>query len=106
MIGQSMEKMAESVGQAFKSIVATGPSSTTPVLNPDSSPQRLTSAIQRAQNLETGWLTAAQFQDLLNLFESNRTASMMYLALQPDRVDKRRAWIRRKLSIVSSDFED
>ena len=103
MIGQSMEKMAESVRQAFKSIVATGPSSTTPVLNADSLPQCLTSAVQ---NLETGWLTAAQFQDLLDLFESNCTASMMYLALQPDRVDECRAWIRRKLSIVSSDFED
>ena len=106
MIGQSMEKMAESVGEAFKSMAATGAASGTSILNVpvDSSPQRLTSAIQRAQIMETDWLTTSQFQDLLDLFENNRIASMMYLALQPDRVEEHKAWIKRKLNIMP--FED
>ena len=41
MIGQSIEKMAESVGKAFKSMAATGAASGTSILNVpvDSSPQ-------------------------------------------------------------------
>jgi hypothetical protein len=100
-----MEKMAESVGHVFKSMAVPPPvaSGSTTV---DSSPQRMTAAIQRAQFLEREWLTEGQFQDLLDLFENNRNGSMMYLALHPDREDDRKAWIRRKLNISSFSYND
>jgi hypothetical protein len=95
-MSQSMEHFADVIGQAWTGTQTQAPPAET-------SPQRMTKAILRAQELEHNWLTSQQMINFLLLLENSSSTATVYNSINNDKL--RKQWIRTKLDI-SSPWED